>query len=221
LNDEVSKLQYKMEQDHLGMRESSMDLIEREKALLVNQLATEKKRASELQGETSSLRHENEDLRRIVTELEINHERSFSDLKSELKLKNFEVTRLSLLQDESKERCRLFEMASKKLEEELIIRKEAFHQLDVESQARERGLSQSNLELEGQLKLYERLEAEYDEAILTSTLGDNNPLSSFPTNPSRRTQHAIHMAQKLLSEEKENDHLRQQVKVCLLLFFLV
>ena len=224
-----------------SIKAATRDMMDRENAVL-----REAKAAAEATQENQkrTIEHLGNETQRLQTELTQQQARAMmdvNDVKSELKLKTFELASTGSMFDE---RMGMYRQALAELETckaELHVHRQAFLRLESESEVSLVETRSQLVAAKARLAGYEALEEEIDGAVLrvaqagqltaagqvandnidkenvenlTKDLATNSffhSLKSMPSHPERRARQAVLLAQKVLETEAQRDEQTQLV----------
>eukprot|EP01039_Chlorochromonas_danica_P001114 gene1114-1217_t len=152
-----------------------------------------------------------------------------TELRAELKIKNFEITTMGVTFEQRMSQFRQTELELEAAKQEINAHKSALLRLEGEKEAMVGSLQASLDQCKNKLEAYEALEVEIDDAVLRTAQHPHGGESSsevnmltvqqqqfvlrgLPSHPQRRIAQAVHLAQRLLESDKRNAVLSQQVQ---------
>lgn len=214
LKNELDKLRVKSEEDIKNQRIQMQEIHNNEIKLLSTRNDKLEEHNEKLETKLKIKEKQYEDLMGNYTILRSKLESECNELRSEIKVKSFELDRMNIYMKDTLNN-------NKKVMQDNLIITEKFELLKSEYNKLESEYNRINAELRAELTIkkealsnYEEMENQIDKMI-------NNPhnidkltsmLNNFPTKSNLRIKHAIKLAAKLNEQLIENEKLKQQIE---------
>ena len=234
---EVSRIQSAAKEDIERIRVENLAAHEREVAALKDMRDAGAGEVKRLQSELRESRRSYEDLLLRFREAQKDADVHQAELLTDVKMKAFELERLRVLADESVSGARQGEHEREMLRDKVKVLAESYQKLDAEMSRQVHELEAKCSTQESQLRHYEMLEREIDEAVLASSSSSTPSTSlaaadggtrlgllegigaSLPISVRRRVQQSIALSRrckeleiKLEKAESERDALRREAQ---------
>eukprot|EP00899_Mesostigma_viride_P010340 jgi/Mesvir1/19307/Mv10376-RA.1 len=219
LQAEISKIQEQARYDLDRIRAESAEVAERELRTLreLRDAAVSDKQRTEL--DLKECRAAHAELVAKYRELQNVSDGRFGDLWAELKMKTFEVDRLTVISEEAANKLKQASLTNEMLESKVKVLTEKYYSLESESGRRIQQLEAAALAQAERLRHYALLEREMDEAVEAMGMsaakdGDGSMAAtgwlsqlgaSVPTSVRQRIQQSVQLAQRCASIRRECD----------------
>ncbi|RNA13240.1 Progesterone-induced-blocking factor 1 [Brachionus plicatilis] len=223
-NQELSDLKLKTNQEIEKLRESTKEFYEREIRNLreSKEVLVQEREKNELNFKEISIKYQE-----AVNELrlvQVSCENKVSELKSELKMKSFELERAQMLNEEHVNNHQKVLIENEKLQKKIEVIQNEFYGLQLQNDKRFLELENDLNEKKSRLENYEKVENEMDAVIKqvaeSSENGDVNEAdaekillsygygTNLMMNSKRRIQQNVHLTKRVLHLEQLNTSLR-------------
>ncbi|CAF0717911.1 unnamed protein product [Brachionus calyciflorus] len=224
LNQELADLKFKTNQEIEKLRESTKEFYEREIRNLreSKEILMQERDKNELNCKETSIKYQE-----AVNELrlvQLSCENKVSELKSELKMKIFELERVLMLNEEHVNNNQKVMIENEKLQKKIEVIQNEFYGLQLENDKRFLELENELNEKKSRLENYEKVENEMDMVIKqvaeSSENGHINEAdaekmllsygygANIMMNSKRRIQQNVHLTKRVLHLEQLNTSLR-------------
>ena len=168
LSAEVSRIQSAAKEDIERIRVENLAAHHREVEVLKEMRDSSVNEVRRLSQELRDARSQYDDLlvrhREAQKEADVSH----SSMVAECKMKSFESERMRILAEEAKSSSKQHQLENELLKEKVTVLGTSYHRLDAEMAKKIHELEAANEAMEAQLRHYEMLEKEIDEAVLAA-----------------------------------------------------
>lgn len=163
---ETERLREDSKREMEALREATKEIIDRENKVLREAKDSAEAESEKVKTNNAFLQNENTRLQTEIVSLQGKNVGDLSELRAELKLKNFELTALGTTFEERMTTMRQTELELQTTKKELEAHKAAFVRLESEHDVKTSELSAQLGVASNRLKAYESLEEEIDSAVL-------------------------------------------------------
>ncbi|KAL4235445.1 Progesterone-induced-blocking factor 1 [Mactra antiquata] len=222
LREELEQIRVRTNSEIDRLRTSSKEMYERENRNLRearDMAISEKERAQITERETNT---KYEQILNELRQLQMSGDTRVSDLTNDIKLKNFELERTQLVQEETVKNLKESQLEIEKLTKKAEVLTKEYYGQQTALEKRIAELESTLQEKDIRLKTYENLEKELDDVVMQAAEVDNDEeaekvLFSYgyganvPSTAKRRLQQSVHLARRVLQLEKINTLQKQDI----------
>ncbi|XP_067297491.1 progesterone-induced-blocking factor 1 isoform X2 [Pseudorasbora parva] len=223
LRDELERIQMKTSHEIENLQRASKEMYERENRNLRetrDNAVIEKDRALHAERDFQA---KYDQLLEQFRQLQLGSDSRIAELLNQVKLKNFELERSQMVQEETVRNLSLCQIECEKHQKKLEVLTKEFYGLQTSSDKRITELQAQNSERQARLETYERLEKELDDVTMQAAEIENEDEAervlfsygygaNIPTTAKRRLKQSVHLARRVLQLEKQNTLLRRDLE---------
>lgn len=223
LSQELEKLNSKTQFEFEKLRANTTEFYERENRALkeARDIALRDKERAEVN--ERELNKKCNDLLNELRLIQINNDTKQNDIRSELKLKIFELDRANLLNEETTNNLKKAILDNEKLTKKIEVIQNEYYALQINKDKQSIEIESELNEAKHKLESYEKLEREMDDVILQAAenadTGDPDKMlmsygygANIVTTAKKRIQQNVHLTRRILHLERLNTSLRHELE---------